>query len=132
MQCWGLVGILIAMLLKETAPQFSVYISLASCVLIFFFALERLSYLGSSLREIQGLVEIEDSYFENPAEKWWGVTYIADFSSSLCKDAGYSAIAGQIEFFGKISLLSLSLPVFVTLLRTIEQFFVSLKNGRKV
>ncbi|HIQ98003.1 MAG TPA: stage III sporulation protein AD [Candidatus Limivivens merdigallinarum] len=120
----GLVGILIAMLLKETAPQFSVYISLASCVLIFFFALERLSYLGSSLREIQGLVEIEDSYLKILL-KMVGVTYIADFSSSLCKDAGYSAIAGQIEFFGKISLLSLSLPVFVTLLRTIEQFFVS-------
>ncbi len=120
----GLVGILIAMLLKETAPQFSVYISLASCVLVFFFALERLSYLGSSLREIQGLVEIEDSYLKILL-KMVGVTYIADFSSSLCKDAGYSAIAGQIEFFGKISLLSLSLPVFVTLLRTIEQFFVS-------
>ena len=120
----GLVWILIAMLLKETAPQFSVYISLASCVLVFFFALERLSYLGSSLREIQGLVEIEDSYLKILL-KMVGVTYIADFSSSLCKDAGYSAIAGQIEFFGKISLLSLSLPVFVTLLRTIEQFFVS-------
>lgn len=120
----GLVGILIAMLLKETAPQFSVYISLASCVLVFFFALERLSYLGNSLREVQGLVEIEDSYLKILL-KMVGVTYIADFSSSLCKDAGYSAIAGQIEFFGKISLLSLSLPVFVTLLRTIEQFFVS-------
>lgn len=118
----GLAGVLLAMLLKETAPQFSVYISIASCVLVFFFALERLSDLGSALKEVQGLVELQDSYLKILL-KMIGVTYIADFSSSLCKDAGYSAIAGQIEFFGKISLLSLSLPVFVTLLRTIEQFF---------
>ena len=31
-----------------------------------------------------------------------GLTYIGQFSSSLCKDAGYGAIASQIEIFLQI------------------------------
>ena len=51
-----------------------------------------------------------------------GITYLADFSASLCQDAGYSAIAGQIEFFGKISILAVSAPVMLALLETITGF----------
>ena len=51
-----------------------------------------------------------------------GITYIADFSSNLCKDAGYGAIAGQIEIFGKLSVLAISTPILMALLETVQSF----------
>ena len=51
-----------------------------------------------------------------------GVTYIAELASDLCKDAGYQAVAGQIELFGKLALLSLSMPVVLALLETVNGF----------
>ena len=51
-----------------------------------------------------------------------GITYISDFSANLCRDAGYLAIAGQIEFFGKISILTISTPIILALLDTIAGF----------
>ena len=48
-----------------------------------------------------------------------GITYVAEFSMNVCKDAGYAAIANQIEVFAKISILAVSLPVFVAFLETI-------------
>ena len=53
--------------------------------------------------------------------KMAGLTYIAEFSSSLCRDMGYSALAVQIENFGKLSLLYVSCPVVVRLLRLVGE-----------
>ena len=36
------------------------------------------------------------------------------------KDAGYGAVAGQIEFFGKISVLAVGTPVLLALFETIQ------------
>jgi stage III sporulation protein AD len=49
-----------------------------------------------------------------------GITYLADFSANLCRDAGYYAIAGQIDFFGKAAVMTLGVPVVVSLLETIQ------------
>ena len=117
----GLTGVLMGLLLKEMNPQFSVYISMISCVLIFFYAVQQMKYLSGSLQILQGTIQIEDSYLRILL-KMIGVTYLADFTANLCRDAGYSAIAGQVEFFGKISLLTLSLPVLTALLEMIDTF----------
>jgi stage III sporulation protein AD len=51
-----------------------------------------------------------------------GITYVTDFSSAICKDAGFSAIAGQIVMFGKIAILAISSPIILTLLETVYGF----------
>ena len=115
----GITGVLLGLLMKEIRPQFSVYISMVSCMLIFFYAISRLGFLGETLKTVQGAIHMEDSYLKILL-KMVGVTYLADFTASLCRDAGYSAIAGQVEFFGKVSLLTLSLPVLTALMETID------------
>ena len=48
-----------------------------------------------------------------------GVAYLAEFGSALCKDAGQSAISGQIELVGKLAILAISMPVVTALFETI-------------
>ena len=119
----GIAGILTALFLKEVRPTFTVYISMATCLLIFFYSISRLSFLAETLVSLKSYIDLKDSYL-TALMKIVGITYIADFSASLCKDAGYSAIAGQIEFFGKISILAVSTPVILALLDTISGFLV--------
>ena len=47
---------------------------------------------------------------------------MAQFSSGLCKDAGYSAVASQIEVFTKLYMMVLSMPVLLALMETIRSF----------
>jgi stage III sporulation protein AD len=54
--------------------------------------------------------------------KMLGVTYVAEFASGICRDAGYQTIASQIEIFSKLTILVLSLPILVALLNTIQNF----------
>ena len=116
----GITGVLLAVLLKETRPGFSVFISMAVCILIFFYGIGRLEAVADALATLQKAVNLKDSYLK-VLLKMAGITYLADFSASLCQDAGYSAIAGQIEFFGKIMLLAVSIPIIQNLITLIGQ-----------
>lgn len=118
----GLTGILIALFLREVKPQFAVYISMVTCLLIFFYSVSKLSYIADTLVTMRNYVDIESSYLTTLL-KIVGITYIADFSSNLCKDAGYGAIAGQIEIFGKLSVLAISTPILMALLETVQSFW---------
>ena len=51
-----------------------------------------------------------------------GISYVAEFSSGICRDAGYGAIGKQIEIFGKLSILAVSMPIVLALLETLERF----------
>lgn len=117
----GIAGILTAIFMKEVKPSFAVWVSMTTCLLIFFYAVNKISFLTETIEGLQEYIQLKDSYLATLL-KLVGITYVADFSSNLCKDAGYGAIAGQIEFFGKISILTISAPIVLALLETISEF----------
>ncbi len=117
----GVVGILLALQLRQDKSEVAVYIIIAISLLIFFSVLNSLEIVVQTVREISGYIQIDNSYVMTLI-KMLGITYIAEFSSGLCKDAGYTAIAAQIELFGKLTILVLSLPILLALLRTIQEF----------
>lgn len=117
----GVVGILLAVQLKQEKAEVAVYISVVISLLVFFGILEQLEVIVATVNEISSYIQIEKSYIMTLI-KMIGITYVAEFSAGLCKDAGYQAIASQIEMFGKLTILVLSLPILLALLRTIQEF----------
>ena len=119
----GITGVLLALFLKESKPEYSVYLSFAVGICILGYAVEKLSYLFESIKKIQEFLPVDEKYVL-VLLKMTGATYIGQFSSSICKDAGYAAIAGQIELFVKLYLMVLSLPVLLALAETIHNFLL--------
>ncbi len=119
--CLGLSGVMLGLFLKQIKSPFAELISLATCLLIIFYTLTRLSSVFELINTIGGYFSEQKDYFKILL-KIIGITYVADFASNICKDAGYSAIAGQIEIFGKISILAISSPIILALLETIYGF----------
>lgn len=119
----GITGVLLALFLKESKPEYSVYLSFAVGICILGYAMEKLSYLFESIKKIQEFLPVDEKYVL-VLLKMTGATYIGQFSSSICKDAGYAAIAGQIELFVKLYLMVLSLPVLLALVETIHNFLL--------
>lgn len=117
----GIVGIIFAVQLKQEKTEVAVYLCIVIGLIIFAGMTEHLEQLVRTLREIGSFVQIENSYILTLI-KMLGITYLAEFSAGLCKDAGYSSIATQIEMFGKLTILVLSLPILLALLRTIREF----------
>lgn len=119
----GITGVLLALFLKETKPEYSVYLSLAVGICILGYAVGKLSYLFESIKKIQEFLPVDEKYV-TILLKMTGATYIGQFSATICKDAGYAAIAGQIELFVKLYLMTLSLPVLLALIETIHNFLL--------
>jgi stage III sporulation protein AD len=119
--CLGLAGVMLGLLLRQTKSPFAEMISLATCLLILFYSLTKLSTVFEMINTLGSYFSEQKEYFKILL-KIIGITYLADFSSNICRDAGYSAIAGQIEIFGKITILAISSPIILALLETVYAF----------
>ena len=115
----GVAGVLLALQFKSGKSEYGIYISIALGMLIFASLLGKISLLKDVLNEVSNIVGLNSDYFKT-LWKILGITYAAEFSSAICKDAGYQTIALQIEVFAKITILVLSLPVLSALLQTIR------------
>ena len=85
----GTIGSLLALALKSAKGEFATYINLSACVLIMLYLAARLSGIVSQLEFMTEYVDIDSDYILIML-KMAGLTYIAEFSSSLCRDMGYS------------------------------------------
>ena len=119
--CLGLSGVMFGLFLKQIKSPYGEMVSLATCLLIIFYSLTRLSAVFELINTVGGYFSEQKDYFKILL-KIIGITYVADFASNICKDAGCGAIAGQIEIFGKISILAISSPIILALLETIYGF----------
>lgn len=117
----GIAGILMALQLKALKPDYSVYLCLGVSLLICSYVAEELSVIMDGLEAVQACLPLDAGYIRI-LMKIMGITYIAEFASDLCKDAGYQTVAGQIQVFGKLSVLAVSIPVLTALLDTIQAF----------
>ena len=52
--------------------------------------------------------------------KIMGISYIAEFVSDIAKDSGYSALSNQIQIYGKITILVVSVPILESLINCIN------------
>lgn len=117
----GIAGVLLALQIKAVKPEFSVYLSIATSVFLLFLVAGKLEVVVESVKLIQSSISIQSSYIQ-ALLKIIGITYIAEFASDICRDAGYGAIAGQIGVFSKLSILAVSMPIITALLETIREF----------
>lgn len=117
----GIVAIVVGMILKEVKPEYSFYVSFAAGVCILLLAAGKVTYLIDSIKKIQSSIPVDSAHI-GILIKMIGITYIGQFSANMCKDAGYSAMAVQIEMFSKLSIMVISMPVLLGLLGTIQEF----------
>lgn len=115
----AVMAVFLALPLKNSKPEFSTMIIISGCLLI----------LGCAVSKISSIVEVvasvkkymgDEAVYLGILMKIIAITYIAEFGASICRDSGYSAIGNQVEFFGKIMILAVSMPIITTLLETIS------------
>lgn len=119
----ALVGVIMAMFLRTQRAEYSVFLSMCIAVLILFCVLGLFSSAKEQLSSISVYLTMDNQYY-GLLFKMIGITYLCEFCSGICKDAGYQAIGSQIEIFGKISILLAGVPILMTLLETIQGFSV--------
>ncbi|MEZ3433694.1 MAG: stage III sporulation protein AD [Lachnospiraceae bacterium] len=117
----GAAGTLLAVQFKGGREEYGIYISIVLSLIIFFCVLDHMGIIIEAVKTISSYIHLEAAYI-GTLIKMLGITYIAELSAGICKDAGYQTVAVQIEIFGKLAVLVLCMPVLLALLDTIQEF----------
>lgn len=106
---------ILAVTLKNERPEMSMLISVVAGIMIFFVSSTYLRSVLNVINEITEKINVDLSFIEIIL-KIVSISYICEFSSQICKDAGEGAIASKVELAGKILILFTSAPVMLSLL----------------
>ena len=119
----GVLGALLAIQFKGGKTEYGIYMSVAVSIVLFLCIVDRLEIFVRTIDEISRYISVDTGYLSTML-KMIGITYISEFSSSICKDTGYQTIAVQIEVFSKLTILAMGMPILLALLETIQEFLV--------
>ena len=116
--CGVLVGVLLAIKLKNLGSPLWIYLSLALSLFVLFYIINRLSFVMDFLDGVMGDIGLESGYFEILI-KIVGISYLCEFASNICKESGFLSVASQIEIGGKLTMLVMSTPILLAIVDTI-------------
>ena len=111
----AVIVVLIAIKIKDMDSGYGVILSMAGCVMVMYFVVSRFRQIADYIDRITAYISVNITYID-VILKMIGLAYVCQFSSDLCRDAGYNAIASQVEMAGKISLILLSMPVLMSVI----------------
>ncbi|MBP3335474.1 MAG: stage III sporulation protein AC/AD protein family [Ruminiclostridium sp.] len=116
----GIIGSVLSVVLRQYKPEFSIYITLITGMLM----------LGAAVTAVKPVIETVTGYLQiadpdtsyaDVLVKSLAVCYITQMASDSCADAGEKSIAAKIELAGKFAIVLLALPVFDRLMEVIKQ-----------
>lgn len=117
----GVAAAVLAAWMKTIKAEISLWIIFAAGIFLGLAVLVKLDAVIEELRFLQSYFSEYAAYIKLLV-KIIGITYLSEFSSDLCKDAGANTLASQMELFGKLSILVLCMPVMTALLETVDYY----------
>lgn len=114
----ALIALIIIIMLKQYRPEYAIFISILTGVLILIFVMDRLTGIINLIQSIQDKYSI-NTQFIALLIKITGIAFLSEFAVSICKDSGEEAIASKIEIGSKIIIISMSIPIISSLLEII-------------
>ena len=114
----GLIALIIIIILKQYKPEFAVYVSILAGIFILLLSLAKISGIVNLLKDLASRANIS-SQFLGIILKITGIAILTEFAVSICQDSGESSIANKIDIGGKVTIITISLPIISSLLETI-------------
>jgi stage III sporulation protein AD len=106
---------------RRERAEFAVVISLAVSIFIALNLIGEVKDVLMFAERIYEMIPIDSTYLTIIA-KMIGITYVAEFASAICHDAGCGVIAKQIQMFARIGIVALGIPVLSLFVEAVENF----------
>lgn len=117
----GIIGAVLALIVRKNSADFALLISIAVCCLIFGLVVNIIKPILTfveSLRETAGL----NPAVLSPLIKAVGIGIITKIASSICADAKEGSIGSFIEMCGAILAIYVALPLMNTVLDLLSSY----------
>lgn len=115
----AIIGVVVVLLLKSAKPEFAVFATIATGVVM---VITMLGALRDVVLAFDGIVQksgIDEGVF-SAVLKIIGIGYITEYSSSVATDAGCDSIAQKLQFGGKIVIFLMSISIVTSLVDVVS------------
>lgn len=103
-----------AMLVRECGGRLAVPVSMVGGIALLLAALPRMAEAVGALSELS---ELGAGSWLPAILKILAVGYTVELGADVCRELGEASLAARLELFGKLEILTLSLPALLALLR---------------
>ena len=115
----GLIGALVAGLLRQEKSELYIFAIIAGGALILIIILSSLTDVIAQFGMLVGKSGVDESLFAGVL-KIIGVGYITEYAAALCNDYGVSSIANKLQLAGKVAIFFMTMPVLSNLVDIIS------------
>ena len=115
----GLIGALVAGLLREEKSELYIFTVIACGALILVILLSSLTEMISEFGMLIGQSGVDESLFAGVL-KIIGIGYVTEYASSLCNDYGVSSIGNKLQLAGKVAIFFMTMPILANLVGVIS------------
>lgn len=116
----GITGAIIANLVKNGKEEFTIFVTLATGIIILIYIMNSLGDVIIAFNQITDISGIDDKLFGSVL-KIIGIGYVTEYSASMCTDMNYSSLGSKIQLAGKITIFLVALPIITGLIDLIGQ-----------
>ena len=111
----GITGAIIANLVKNGKEEFTIFVTLATGIIILIYIMNSLEDVILAFNKITDTSGIDDKLF-GTILKIIGIGYVTEYSASICKDFKYESLGSKIQLAGKIAIFLIALPIITNLI----------------
>lgn len=121
--CIAVVGALVFVYLKTNGSELSGLCAVSTGILLLITTINYVITAVSFFSEMASKTGISSEVFLLVI-KITAISYLADFSSSLCEDLGVKSIGNKVNFASKIIIFTMSTPIILTLFEVVSNLIV--------
>lgn len=113
-----IIGCILCLVLREYHRPQALLLGVAVCLVLLLGALPELQRILTTASGLYARSNLAPEYFMILC-KAIGIAWLTQLGADTCKDCGENAIGSAVTFCGRICLVVLALPLFVTLAETV-------------
>ncbi|MDE7120991.1 MAG: hypothetical protein K2O42_02390 [Oscillospiraceae bacterium] len=113
-----IIGCILILILKQYHKAQGVLLSIAVCSMVLLAIVPEIQQIFETAKNIYLQSSLQLSYFTILC-KAVGISYLTQLGIDICKDCGEQALSTVVELCGRIFLILLALPLFLTLAQTV-------------
>lgn len=116
-----MVAAMLVVIVREQNESISFLLVLLLGIFVFLFVLNQVEQLFNLFQSIVSKFDVSLLHLDTMI-KVIGVAYLTEFISQLLKNAQLNSVAVKVEIVGKLFILLLALPIFISVLETLMSF----------
>lgn len=117
----GLIVTVSSLLLKSTKPELSFAVTVTGIIVVLLMLVDSFKDTAATLYEVSLLANTDNTLIKLLL-KIVGIGYIAEFGAGILKEFGSETMADKIILAGKLTVITLSLPLIKSVLTLLGEF----------